>query len=112
MDRYNTVSLGFAIWAIACIMNDHDLLGAIMFTLSLNFKQMSLYYAPAFFFYLLSKSFHKYNKLNAIKHVIMIGIVTIGTFGLLWYPFYHANGVQGLLNVNILVTSYCRYYIV
>lgn len=31
-----------------------ELVGSVLFALSLNFKQMALYYAPAFFFYLLA----------------------------------------------------------
>lgn len=31
-----------------------ELLGSVLFSLSLNFKQMALYYAPAFFFFLLA----------------------------------------------------------
>ena len=31
-----------------------ELLGSILFSLSLNFKQMALYYSPAFFFWLLA----------------------------------------------------------
>lgn len=33
----------------------HDLLGAVCFVLSLGFKQMALYYAPAIGSYLLGK---------------------------------------------------------
>lgn len=53
--QYNCVSLGLALWALAFIMNGHDVLGSIAFVLSLNYKQMSLYYAPAIFFFLLGK---------------------------------------------------------
>lgn len=31
-----------------------ELFGSVLFSLSLNFKQMALYYAPAFFFHLLA----------------------------------------------------------
>ena len=31
-----------------------ELLGSVLFSLSLNFKQMALYYSPAFFFWLLA----------------------------------------------------------
>lgn len=53
--QYNCVSLGLALWALVFIMNGYDVLGSIAFVLSLNYKQMSLYYAPAIFFFLLGK---------------------------------------------------------
>lgn len=33
-----------------------ELLGSVLFSLALNFKQMALYYAPSFFFFLLASS--------------------------------------------------------
>ena len=54
--RYNCVSLGFALWAIICVMNDRDILGSIMFSLALNYKQMELYHALPFFSFLLGKA--------------------------------------------------------
>lgn len=41
---------------MALVLRDEDLLGSFFFCLSLNYKQMSLYYAPTFFFYLLGKN--------------------------------------------------------
>ena len=37
---------------------ERDLLGAVFFVLSLGFKQMALYYAPAIGAYLLAKCFY------------------------------------------------------
>jgi len=51
--RYNCVSLGLTLWAIAGLSKGYDLLGAMAFTLALNYKQMSLYFAMPFFAYLL-----------------------------------------------------------
>eukprot|EP01103_Thecamoeba_quadrilineata_P014328 TRINITY_DN4241_c0_g1_i2.p1 TRINITY_DN4241_c0_g1~~TRINITY_DN4241_c0_g1_i2.p1 ORF type:complete len:145 (+),score=8.24 TRINITY_DN4241_c0_g1_i2:359-793(+) len=55
--QYNSISLGLSLWAIIAVLKERPLLGSLLFTLSLNYKQMSLYYAPAFFFYLLGWSF-------------------------------------------------------
>jgi len=52
--RYNNVSLGFTILSIALLFRQQFALGGVLFVLSLCFKQMSLYHAPAFFFYLLA----------------------------------------------------------
>ena len=46
--RYNGISLGLVAAAAAAVVSDRDLLGAALFSLALNHKQMSLYYAPAF----------------------------------------------------------------
>lgn len=46
---------GFTLLSINLFAGGHDLWGAFCFTLSLGFKQMSLYYAPAIGAYLLAK---------------------------------------------------------
>ncbi|GAB4815387.1 hypothetical protein N2152v2_002433 [Parachlorella kessleri] len=55
--QYNGISLGLAAGAAAAIASGHPALGSILYCLSLNHKQMGLYYAPAFFMYLLASSF-------------------------------------------------------
>lgn len=69
--RYNGISLGLAVLASAAVISDHDLVGSMLFccryvtsqprteTCSLLFKQMSLYFAPAFFSFLLGKALAK-----------------------------------------------------
>jgi hypothetical protein len=49
------VVLGFTLLAINFFATGHDLTGAICFVLSLGFKQMALYYAPAIGSYLLAR---------------------------------------------------------
>lgn len=39
--------LGLTLWAVNAFQAGHDVLGSVAFVLSLGFKQMSLYYAPA-----------------------------------------------------------------
>ena len=55
--QYNLVMLGLAIWALVFIFRGQIYLGAVFFCLSLCFKQMALYHALPFFFFLLGKSF-------------------------------------------------------
>jgi len=50
-----TILLGFTLLAATSFIAGRDLLGAFFFTLSLGFKQMALYYAPAVGSYLLGK---------------------------------------------------------
>jgi alpha-1,3-glucosyltransferase len=53
--RYNSIMLGTTLWAINCFMMQKYALGSFFFCLSLGFKQMALYYAPAIFAYLLGR---------------------------------------------------------
>lgn len=53
--QYNCISLGLSALAAAVIAQGHDILGSVLFSLSLNHKQMGLFYAPAFFAHLLGK---------------------------------------------------------
>jgi alpha-1,3-glucosyltransferase len=51
--QYNCISLGLALLAAVAIAKRKDVLGSVLFCLSLNHKQMGLFYAPAFFAHLL-----------------------------------------------------------
>src|SRR5271169_7159169 len=61
-------------------------LAAIPFVLSLCFKQMALYYAPAIFIYLLSISFPRLTRPN-IFLLTSLGITVITTFTFIFLPF-------------------------
>lgn len=54
--QYNGISLGLTAAAAAAIACDLQLLGSALYCLALNHKQMSLFYAPAFFGHLLGRS--------------------------------------------------------
>lgn len=53
--QYNCISLGLAVLAAVAIARRKDVLGSFLFSLSLNHKQMGLFYAPAFFAHLLGR---------------------------------------------------------
>lgn len=89
-------------------MEDHDIIGSILFCLSLNFKQIALYYSPVFFFVLLRKCIDKSknnkNIFSGFVHLVKIGTSVIISFSLLWSPFclYHTDNetcVSSLLHV-------------
>jgi alpha-1,3-glucosyltransferase len=91
--QYNSCSLGLAMAGAVALMHDYDLFGSVLFTLALNFKQMCLYYAPVFFFYLLAKCWrHR----QPFIHLVLVGLSVILTFAMLWFPFcvYSADGVS------------------
>ena len=67
-------------------------LAAFPFVLSLCFKQMALYYAPAIFIYLLSISFPRLTRPNILL-LASLGIVVIATFTLNLLPFALPNAI-------------------
>jgi alpha-1,3-glucosyltransferase len=86
--KYNTVALGFSIWSFHFMAQPEFfqcIYGAVMFCLALNFKQMTLYYAPAVFMYLLGRCCAEPK--HFVKRFALLGITVILTFGILWAPF-------------------------
>ena len=86
--QFNMIALGLALLAQWAVAKDRDLLGSCLFVLSLNYKQMTLYYAPVFFFGLLGKAINtSANLWAAALRVALIGAVVVSTFALCWLPF-------------------------
>jgi len=57
--QYNCVMLGLTIWSINMLFHHEIVMTSLLFTLSLNYKQMALYYALAMFFYILALLWNK-----------------------------------------------------
>lgn len=87
--QYNSIMLGLALLALINLLYDNIALASIFFTLSIGFKQMALYYAPIFFFYLLSLCV--FPRLNLLK-LIYIAISVLCTLGFLFGPFIYSGG--------------------
>ena len=51
--QYNNVSLGLFTLAVALLLKNQELKGSMAFVLALSYKQMELYHALPFFFFLL-----------------------------------------------------------
>ncbi len=69
--QYNCISLGCAVGGAAAIAAGWQLLGSFLFCAALNHKQMSLYFAPAFFAHLLGKCLARrglFNKVGRVTH--------------------------------------------
>lgn len=92
--QYNCVSLGLALWAITFISKGRNVMAAIAFSAALNFKQMELYHALPIFFYLLAECERKPGMLYKMLSLARIGIATMATFALIWYPFLTLQGLQ------------------
>jgi alpha-1,3-glucosyltransferase len=111
--QYNTVALGLSLWSFyyltkppsLSVNNNYTnttlsdmyycLIGSFLFVCALSFKQMTLYYAPAIFFYLLGRCFENDNEnvsaarffSKATYRISLLGITVITTFIALWWPF-------------------------
>ncbi|XP_033738805.1 dolichyl pyrophosphate Man9GlcNAc2 alpha-1,3-glucosyltransferase-like [Pecten maximus] len=84
--QYNCISLGFVLLAVMLIGKGRELWGSVFFVLALNYKQMELYHAFPFFFYLLGLCFRRKDQ-NGLLRLIKIGITVLATFALCWAPF-------------------------
>ncbi|XP_066600567.1 probable dolichyl pyrophosphate Man9GlcNAc2 alpha-1,3-glucosyltransferase isoform X2 [Prorops nasuta] len=89
--QYNCVSLGLFVGAVGAIFQNAILLASFLFTLALNYKQMELYHALPFFFYILGR--YKPGKNKSIMHSIgtlfLVSSIVILTFLILWLPFLY-----------------------
>jgi alpha-1,3-glucosyltransferase len=103
--QYNTVALGLSIGAFSYMVQTdfiNCIIGSVLFCLALNFKQMTLYYAPAVFCYLLGRCFSQPKWL--VLRFLALGVSVIVTFGILWEPFIkygpsHLSELERLLHV-------------
>jgi len=82
--QYNTVMLGLILASMSSMVAGRPLWGCVFFVGALGFKQMALFYAPAFFTYLLGVCF--FPRLNPVRF-IGIALVTVLSFALLYLPF-------------------------
>ena len=100
--QYNTVALGFVLWSLYFMTQPNFyggcIWGSVCFSLALNFKQMTLYYAPIIFAYLLGRCFagsgqNKNNNISSspgnqfLQRFVALGATVIITFAILWWPF-------------------------
>jgi alpha-1,3-glucosyltransferase len=86
--QYNTVALGLSIASFSYMVQPvfrNCVVGSFLFCLALNFKQMTLYYAPAVFSYLLGRCGLSDFRIF-ISRILALGATVIITFTLLWAP--------------------------
>ncbi|KDR82818.1 hypothetical protein GALMADRAFT_851446 [Galerina marginata CBS 339.88] len=84
--QYNSVMLGFTLLAMNFFATGDDLIGAFFFVLSLGFKQMALYYAPAIGSYLIAKCLYL-GPTHGVRLFLRLALVTATTFTLLFLPW-------------------------
>lgn len=86
--QYNNISLALSMLAITALLSHRPLLGCLLFSLALNYKQMILYHALPVFVHLLRHCFQT-NKgyTDIFKRFATKGLVVVFVFGLLWLPW-------------------------
>ena len=108
--QYNTTALGLTLWALFAAAQGRGVFASIAFAAALSFKQMTLYYAPAIFAYLLGTCFPQQQQRPKTQYVpnnhtssssfwttfswiqfIKYGIAVIGTTALIWGPLILAE---------------------
>ncbi|UYV66252.1 ALG6 [Cordylochernes scorpioides] len=86
--QYNCISLGLCLWGIVLLREGYCHWASLLYTLALNYKQMELYHAPPFFFYLLGRVWlQHHNTRSRITAVVKLGAVVLGTTAFIWLPF-------------------------
>lgn len=105
--QYNGLALGLVAWCAVALGRGRDCVGSVLFCLALNFKQMTLYFAPAVFCHLLARCAQRARGGEArgaagrggrirwavfVLHVAKLGAVVIATFAALWWPFCVYSG--------------------
>ncbi|KAK0242736.1 glucosyltransferase [Armillaria nabsnona] len=85
--QYNGFMFGILLWSILMARNGNRLASGILFAVLLNFKHIYMYFAPAYFVYLLgsfcfssSGEIHIKNFLSLANSVIAVFLVSLGPF--------------------------------
>jgi alpha-1,3-glucosyltransferase len=95
--QYNSVFMGLVLWAIIFMTKDWQLSSAVTFTLALCYKQMSLYYALPFFWFIASKNLRIRPFWNGLLQTLIVGLTVIAVFALMFAPFLYS--LQSTLQV-------------
>lgn len=103
--QYNSIMLGLALLAIVNLNYSNKLAASVLFTLSLCFKQMALYYAPIIFAYLLGCCV--FPRINILR-LLAIGITVLVTFGIMLGPFIITGGLTQLYQIAFRVFPFTR----
>jgi len=77
----NSIPLSLTALSVAAATSNHASLACVLFTLSLLMKQMSLYFAPVFFFFLLKWS------IPSPKRFLSLALPVLVTIALAFAPF-------------------------
>ena len=105
--QYNTVALGLSLWSFHFMTKGSSFIncvwGSFFFCMALNFKQMTLYYAPAVFMYLLGRCF--VSRETFLARFSSLALTVIASFGMLWWPFFVYPYVDEASGTNFTSTE-------
>jgi alpha-1,3-glucosyltransferase len=87
--QYNCVSLGLALFAIGLAIIEWPFAASILFMMAICYKQIALYLAPAFFFFLLGQSLKATTKLGKTGAIAIRGVAVVLTLIATFSPFLH-----------------------
>ncbi|KAF4672151.1 Glucosyltransferase-like protein, partial [Perkinsus chesapeaki] len=94
--QYNSVPLGLLMWSIIFIIRPsfhNQLIGAVLYSLAVMYKQTFLYFAPAMFAYLFGQVLsNRRSKRDAIERVLALGVVVATTVAFTVLPLILADG--------------------
>lgn len=88
--QYNSIFMGLALWAVIFMIKRKQFLSSIAFTLALGYKQMSLYYALPFFWFIASSNLRVRPIWKGLIRVLGIGLVVISVFAIMFLPYIHS----------------------
>lgn len=85
--QYNGVSLGLFVASAAAMADDMPAVGTVLFSLSVYFKQMNLYYAPAVATYLLAVMARKRPLAAMAAFALRVSCAVVGTTVAVFFPW-------------------------
>lgn len=88
--QYNSVFMGLVLWAVIFIMKDRQYVAAVLFTLALSYKQMSLYYSLPFFWYITSKNLRLRPLWKGLRAIILVGLLVTSILTILFWPYLYS----------------------
>ncbi|CAE8646775.1 unnamed protein product, partial [Polarella glacialis] len=92
--QFNGVCFGLCLAAAGCVARGRTLLASVLFTSGLLFKQIALYYAPAFFVGILAHCVARSPQgwLRALGRVAVTGVVVLATVLAAFWPWAVLSG--------------------
>lgn len=109
--QYNCICLGLMLWAVHHLLRGRELLASAFFVASICYKQMALYYAPAFFCVLAGRAWHRSggSLWRFAARVTVLGVTVVLAFALCFAPIVWAAGVD-IDNGADMTPTYARIF--
>jgi alpha-1,3-glucosyltransferase len=109
--QYNTFALGLCLWAFHFMSRtgmQNCVLGSILYCLAMSFKQMTLYFAPAVFFYLLGRCMADQRR-YFVARFVSLGTSVIATLAVMFAPVI-VHGPEGTTALDRLIQVLGRIF--